>query len=191
MKLSIKGIVDYCNTAEQANAFIVNSIKEINTNYETISQWLNAAVEGEGEGSLKNPVVVTHSEYKNYKHVVMACHMRLNTPWNEKFKDVLNRIRVCEQTQEDLDYLNQRVMSEEDYIMQNESFLRIVSTNKDVQKYNQIALDAIDGKFICFGCDKLTSLEGAPKEVGGNFSCWNCCVKFTVDDVKKVSNVKG
>ena len=68
---------------------------------------------------------------------------------DEKFKDVLNRIRVCEQTQSDLDYLNQRVMSEEDYIMQNESFLRIVSTNKDVQKYNQIALDAIDGKFIC------------------------------------------
>lgn len=68
---------------------------------------------------------------------------------DERFKDVLNRIRVCEQTQEDLDYLNQRVMSEEDYIMQNESFLRIVSTNKDVQKYNQIALDAIDGKFIC------------------------------------------
>lgn len=68
---------------------------------------------------------------------------------DEKFKDVLNRIRVCEQTQSDLDYLNQRVTSEEDYIMQNESFLRIVSTNKDVQKYNQIALDAIDGKFIC------------------------------------------
>jgi hypothetical protein len=68
---------------------------------------------------------------------------------DERFKEVLNRIRVCEQTQSDLDYLNQRVMNEEDYIMQNESFLRIVSTNKDVQKYNQIALDAIDGKFIC------------------------------------------
>ena len=67
----------------------------------------------------------------------------------EKFKDILNRIRVCKQTQEDLDYLNQRVISEDDYIMQNESFLRIVSTNKEVQKYNQIALDAIDGKMIC------------------------------------------
>ncbi|MEE1090024.1 MAG: chitobiase/beta-hexosaminidase C-terminal domain-containing protein, partial [Paludibacteraceae bacterium] len=70
MNLSIKGIVDYCNTAEQANAFIVNSIKEINTNYETISQWLRAAVEGEGEGSLKLPVVVTHSEYRNYKQYI-------------------------------------------------------------------------------------------------------------------------
>ncbi|MBO5086090.1 MAG: chitobiase/beta-hexosaminidase C-terminal domain-containing protein [Paludibacteraceae bacterium] len=70
MTLSIKGIVDYCNTAEQANAFIVNSIKEINTNYETISQWLRAASEGEGEGSLKFPVVVTHSEYRNYKQYI-------------------------------------------------------------------------------------------------------------------------
>ncbi len=70
MELSIKGIVDYCNTADYANAFIVNNIKEINTNYETISQWLNAASEGEGEGSLKNPVVVTHSEYKNSKQYI-------------------------------------------------------------------------------------------------------------------------
>ena len=70
MELSIKGIIDYCNTADYANAFIVNNIKEINTNYETISQWLNAASEGEGEGSLKNPVVVTHSEYKNSKQYI-------------------------------------------------------------------------------------------------------------------------
>ena len=67
---------------------------------------------------------------------------------SERFKEVLNRIRVCEQTQDDLDWLNQRVISEENFIMQNESFLRIVSTNKDVQKYNQIALDSIEGKFI-------------------------------------------
>ena len=66
---------------------------------------------------------------------------------DEKFKDVLNRIRVCEQSQEDLDWLNQRVMSEENYIMQNESFLRIVSTNKDVQKYNQIALVSLRKRF--------------------------------------------
>lgn len=76
----------------------------------------------------------------------------------EKFKDILNRIRVCEQSQEDLDWLNQRVISEDDYIMQNESFLRIVSTNKDVQKYNQIALDSIDGKYVNFNA-----------MIGGNF----------------------
>ena len=70
LNLSIRGIVDYCNTADYANAFIANSIKEINTNYESISQWLRATVEGDGTGSLKKPVVVTHSEYKNYKQYI-------------------------------------------------------------------------------------------------------------------------
>ena len=70
MELAIKGIVDYCNTADYAKAFIANVIKEINTNYETISQWLRAASEGEGEGSLKLPVVVTHSEYRNSKQYI-------------------------------------------------------------------------------------------------------------------------
>lgn len=68
---------------------------------------------------------------------------------DKRFKEVLNRIRVNEQTQEDLDYLNTRVISEEEYIRQNESFLRIVSTNKNVQMYNEIALDMIDGDLIC------------------------------------------
>ena len=70
MELAIKGIVDYCNTADYAKAFIANVIKEINTNYETISQWLRSASEGEGEGSLIKPVVVTHSEYKNSKQYI-------------------------------------------------------------------------------------------------------------------------
>lgn len=96
---------------------------------------------------------------------------------DEKFKDVLNRIRVCEQTQSDLDYLNQRVMSEEDYIMQNESFLRIVSTNKDVQKYNQIALDAIDGKFICLTA-KITGTFRETAEFKNGFYAEKIWVKI-------------
>ena len=96
---------------------------------------------------------------------------------DEKFKDVLNRIRVCEQTQADLDYLNQRVMSEEDYIMQNESFLRIVSTNKDVQKYNQIALDAIDGKFICLTA-KITGTFRETAEFKNGFYAEKIWVKI-------------
>ena len=96
---------------------------------------------------------------------------------DEKFKDVLNRIRVCEQTQADLDYLNQRVISEEDYIMQNESFLRIVSTNKDVQKYNQIALDAIDGKFICLTA-KITGTFRETAEFKNGFYAEKIWVKI-------------
>jgi len=39
--------------------------------------------------------------------------------------------------------------------------------------------------------NKLTSLEGAPKYVGGNFVCFDNPVKFTEEDVRKVSEVKG
>ena len=49
----------------------------------------------------------------------------------------------------------------------------------------------IKGNFDCANCYSLTSLEGAPKEVGGSFRCGRCKVKFTEEDVKKVSNVKG
>ena len=32
----------------------------------------------------------------------------------------------------------------------------------------------VDGDFDCYKCTSLTSLEGAPQEVGGNFYCRNC-----------------
>ena len=48
----------------------------------------------------------------------------------------------------------------------------------------------VGGDFACNYCYSLTSLEGAPKEVNGGFQCIHCKVKFTEEDVKKVSNVK-
>jgi len=44
-----------------------------------------------------------------------------------------------------------------------------------------------------FGCshNKLTSLEGAPEYVGGNFYCRGNPVRFTEDQVRAVSEVKG
>ena len=53
------------------------------------------------------------------------------------------------------------------------------------------APEKIDGSFYCNNCKSLNSLEGAPKEVGGWFYCYGCASKFTEDDVKKISNVKG
>ena len=49
----------------------------------------------------------------------------------------------------------------------------------------------INGYFRCYDCNSLTSLEGAPKEVGGYFYCLSCTNRFTIEDVKKVSNVRG
>ena len=43
-----------------------------------------------------------------------------------------------------------------------------------------------------FNCryNRLTSLKGAPKEVGGYFDCSNNFILFSVDDAKKVCQVK-
>ena len=67
---AIKGVVDNCNTADNANAFFVNEIKAIDTNYSTIAEWIEAAQNGLTTGSLKNPVNVTLSVYQSYKSFV-------------------------------------------------------------------------------------------------------------------------
>jgi len=61
--------------------------------------------------------------------------------------------------------------------------------------YNELtslkgAPERVGGDFDCSHND-LTSLEGAPKYVGGNFVCFDNPVKFTKEDVSKVSEVKG
>jgi transcription elongation factor Elf1 len=52
------------------------------------------------------------------------------------------------------------------------------------------APNKVGGHFNCVHCTSLKTLEGAPKEVGGIFRCGKCGMQFTVNDVKKVSNVK-
>jgi len=48
----------------------------------------------------------------------------------------------------------------------------------------------VTDNFFC--CDnQLTSLEYAPKKVDDMFACYNNLVEFTIEDVKKVCNVKG
>ena len=68
----------------------------------------------------------------------------------------------------------------------------------DFYCYNCSSLTSLDGvpkevkkDFSCINCESLTSLEGAPKKVGGDFHCYGCAGKFTIEDVKKISDVKG
>ena len=49
----------------------------------------------------------------------------------------------------------------------------------------------VGGDFNCYCCDSLTSLKGAPEKIGGDFNCSDNDMKFTKNDIKKVSNVKG
>lgn len=48
----------------------------------------------------------------------------------------------------------------------------------------------INGNFNC-SYNKLTSLEGCPSTINGYFDCSDNKTKFTRDDVKKLSKVKG
>ena len=48
----------------------------------------------------------------------------------------------------------------------------------------------VGGAFYCHN-NKLTSLEGAPERVFVTFFCYGNKVKFTEDDVRKVCYVKG
>ena len=52
------------------------------------------------------------------------------------------------------------------------------------------ALEEVGGDFECHG-NLLISLEGAPKEVNGEFNCRYNKKKFTEKEVNMVSNVKG
>lgn len=48
----------------------------------------------------------------------------------------------------------------------------------------------LDGDFICNHC-KLTSLDGLPNEVGGDFYCYENAVQFSVIDVTSRCTVRG
>ncbi len=49
----------------------------------------------------------------------------------------------------------------------------------------------VNGNFNCSWCDSLNSLEGSPNTVNGNFICKGCGVKFTEEEVRKHCNVEG
>ena len=61
--------------------------------------------------------------------------------------------------------------------------------------YNQLtslegAPSEVGGYFWC-SYNQLTTLEGAPKEVSGDFTCYNNKKQFTEEEVRAVCNVKG
>ena len=49
----------------------------------------------------------------------------------------------------------------------------------------------VDGAFCCNDNYYLTSIKGAPTEIGKNFIIWNPNITLTKDEILKVSNVKG
>ena len=52
------------------------------------------------------------------------------------------------------------------------------------------APSSVTGHFNC-SSNNLTSLDGAPRSVGGHFDCSNNAIKFTIEQVRAVCDVKG
>ena len=48
----------------------------------------------------------------------------------------------------------------------------------------------VNGSFFC-SHNQLTSLQGAPKSVDGNFYCGSNPIKFTEEQVRSVCDVRG
>jgi len=49
---------------------------------------------------------------------------------------------------------------------------------------------SVGGNFNCYN-NNLTSLDGAPRSVDGGFDCRGNDIKFTVEQVRAVCDVKG
>ena len=56
--------------------------------------------------------------------------------------------------------------------------------DRDFEKLPDISESIVYGNFSCYGCKNLTSLEGAPKEVGGSFN-YNEYEKLKKADIVK------
>lgn len=70
-----------------------------------------------------------------------------------QFKDILNRIRVGEVTSEDLKIINERVRKGEDevyWFVDHEESLRICTTNKEVDYFNNLTMSTLEGKVYKF-----------------------------------------
>jgi RNA binding exosome subunit len=86
------------------------------------------------------------------------------------------------------------------FICYNNKLTSLVGVPQSVNGYFDCSnnqLTSLDGApssvgdgFRCSN-NQLTSLKKSPKSVGGNFDCSNNKVKFTKDDVRAVSDVKG
>lgn len=77
------------------------------------------------------------------------------------------------------------------YIVDVEGNIDLNNTNIEYLTNELFEFGKVDGIFSCTYCSSLTSLEGAPKKVGGNFNCRRYSGKYTEDDVKKYTELEG
>ena len=82
--------------------------------------------------------------------------IQLNKIYRQKdssIQNILNRIRQGTQTSEDLDILNQQVISEQDFAIKRKSYLYISMYNQIVDEVNQSFLEVLDNPEYTFRAD--------------------------------------
>lgn len=87
--------------------------------------------------------------YRDRRFVTIELQKIYRQENDDTFKDILNTIRVGEISDKDLEILNQRVVDEDYFMVDNESALKLCTTNKEVQYHNDISLKSNPNPFIC------------------------------------------
>ena len=125
---------------------------------------------------------------------------KFNDFLNEDFTDLYKRWKEKETRKEDSleikmkDFISSRENPQYYYI---ENGLVCCKGNVDIKDGDLVngkflfKFGKVDGYFDCSWCKELTSLEGAPKEVKGDFYGSYCGKEFTKSDLPKGTIIKG
>ena len=87
------------------------------------------------------------------------------------------------------DNVNGQYVIDEETLEINSAASITITNNKLVKFPSYIHFGVVHGDFTCSDCTSLTSLEGAPKEVGRDFYCSHCTSLTSLEDIP--THVKG
>lgn len=127
----ISGYIDYACVGKNIRIILFGDVLQfppvINDKNENIHKLFESLYNG-------NHFYFNSFAFRDDKYQTILLKKIYRQNGDNTFKDILNRIRVGKQTQEDLNIINKRVMNEEKWLVNHDSYLKIVTTNKEVEK---------------------------------------------------------
>lgn len=104
----------------------------------------------------------------NFKTILLSKNYRQKG--DEDFKDILNRIRVGKQTEEDLKKINSRVVNSDEELyweIDHPTSIKIFTTNKNAESYNAIRYGTLEGEEYTFKANMTESFKLTDKYKSG------------------------
>ena len=119
---------------------------------------------------LRSKNIVFEPQYDNLQKL----YPNIKVNYNDDYKIVISYDGPLELNEEFYKILENDNIKIEDIIFENcvEIWVYDINNFTKISDYGKFGEGIID--FDCYGCINLQSLEGCPKEVGGNFSCSRC-----------------